>query len=188
MEHKIFIAINPDQKIKKRFFKERSNFSDLPVRWTKRENLHITLSFLGKTKDELIPSIISSVEEVCLEHSPFSLEFDKICYGPTEQNPRMIWIKGKKSKEIGELRSDLEKNLSSMPRQETSDFRNGFSPHITLGRLRRNDFREISAEEKPVVNKDISIKFEVTSIDIIESLLGPTGAQHTILQSINLSK
>ena len=188
MERKIFIAINPNQEIKKRLFKYQSNFSDLPVRWTKRENLHITLSFLGKTKDELIPSIISSTEEVCLERSPFSLEFDKICYGPTEQNPRMIWIKGKKSKEIGELRSDLEKGLSSMPRQETSDFRSGFSPHITLGRLRRNDFKEIKPEERPIINKDISVKFEVNSICIIESLLGPTGAQHTILQSINLSK
>lgn len=188
MEHKIFIAINPSQKIKKRFFKHQSDFSNLPVRWTKKENLHITLSFLGKTKDELIPSIISSVEEVCLEHRPFSLEFNKIRYGPTEQNPRMIWITGKKSKEIGELRSDLEKSLSSMPRQETSDFRSGFSPHITLGRLRRNEFKEIKIEERPVINNDISIKFEVTSIDIIESLLGPTGAQHTILQSINLSK
>ena len=188
MEHKVFIAINPNQEIKRKFFKYQSSLPNLPIRWTKKENLHITLSFLGKTKDELIPSLINSVEEVCLEHRPFSLEFNKICYGPTSENPRMIWIIGKKSKEIGELKNDLEKNLSSMPKQDPSVFRGGFSPHITLGRIRRNDFREIEPEKRPVINVDISIKFEVTSIDIIESLLGPTGAQYTILQSVNLNK
>ena len=185
MEHRIFIAINLSQEVRNKLFRHQSNLPILPVRWTEKENLHITLSFLGKIKDELIPEIINSVEEVCLEHSPFFLEFNKICYGPTEENPRMIWATGKKSREIGELKNDLERNLSSAPGQQNSVFKSGFSPHVTLGRIRRNDFKEM--EERPRINKNISVRSEVTSVDVIESQLG-SKSQYTILQSINLSR
>ena len=188
MEHRIFIAINPSQEIKEKIFKHQLGFPDLPVNWTKKENLHITLSFLGNTKDESIAEIINSVEEVSTKHHSFFLELNKICYGPTIQNPRMVWVTGKKSEEMGKLKNDLEEKLLNAQKRKRSVFKEGLSPHITLGRLKRNDFKQIAEEERPIVNKDIFIKFEVVSIDIVESQLEPTGAQYTLLQSINLGK
>ena len=188
MEHRIFIAINPSQEIKEKIFKHQLSFPNLPVNWTKKENLHITLSFLGYTKDESIAEIINSVEEVSARHHSFFLELNKVCYGPTIQNPRMIWVTGKKSKEMGELKNDLEKKLLNAQKRKDSVFKEGLSPHITLGRLKRSDFKQISPEERPIIDKDIFEKFEVTSIDIIESELEPSGAQYTLLQSINLGK
>ena len=76
----------------------------------------------------------------------------------------------------------------NIPEAKISVFKEGLSPHVTLGRLRKSDFRKIKPEKRPIINNDISIKFEVVSIDIIESQLGPTGAQYTILQSVNLNK
>ena len=188
MEHRLFIAINPKQEIKEKVFKCKLNLPILPIYWTKQENLHITLSFLGNIKDELIPDIIDTVEEISKKHGPFFLELDKVCYGPTNQAPRMVWVTGKKSKEMGELKNDLEEQLLNALGQRISVFKDGASPHITLGRIKKNDFREIKTEERPIINNDISIKFEVNSIDIIESQLEPTGAIYTILQSINISK
>ena len=52
MEHRLFIAINPKQEIKEKVFKCKLNLPILPIYWTKQENLHITLSFLGNIKDE----------------------------------------------------------------------------------------------------------------------------------------
>ena len=188
MEHRIFIAINPNQEIKQKIFKHQSRFPDLPVNWTKKEDLHITLSFLGNTKDESMAEIIDSVEKVSAKHHPFFLELNKICYGPTIQNPRMIWVTGKKSEEMGKLKNDLEEKLLNSQKRKRSVFKEGLSPHVTLGRLKRGDFKQILPEERPVIDKDIFIKFEVVSIDIIECQLEPTGAQYTLLQSIDLGK
>ena len=188
MEHKIYIIISLSQEIKKKLFKFKLKLPDLPIHWTKRENLQISLSFLGKIKDESIAEIINSVEEVSEKHEPFFLELNKICYGPTEENPRMVLARGVKSKEIGELKNSLEEKLLNIPKQRLSMFKEGLSPYVTLGRIRKRDFREIKPEERPVIDKNISIKLEVNSIDIMEAEIESTGARYTLLQSIKLGK
>ena len=50
--HRVFIAINLPGKIKKELAKIQSQWPRLPIRWTKSENLHITLIFLGNLSDE----------------------------------------------------------------------------------------------------------------------------------------
>jgi len=188
MEHKIYIIISLSREIKKKLSKHTLKLPDLPIHWTKRENLQISLSFLGKIKDESISEIINSVEEVSANHKPFFLELNRICYGPTEENPKMVLARGVKSKEIGKLKNDLEGRLLSIPKQKPSIFKEGLSPYVTLGRIKKSDFRKIEVEERPLIDKTISIKFEVNSIDIMECEIESTGAQYTLLQSIGLGK
>ena len=49
---RIFIAINLPEDIKRELAAYDQKWSDLPVRWTEKENLHITLEFLGYLTDE----------------------------------------------------------------------------------------------------------------------------------------
>jgi 2'-5' RNA ligase len=61
-----------------------------------------------------------------------------------------------------------------------------FLPHITLGRIREWQWRQIDVEERPLIEKDISINFKVISIDVMESQLKRTGAEYSILKSFSL--
>jgi len=186
MEHRVFIAINFNQQIRQKISKYHLDIPQLPIHWTKKENLHVTLFFVGHVKDEIISEIIDIAEEVAEKHSPFFLELNKIGYGPNDKKPRMVWLTGKKSKEMGELKNDLEKRISNIPEQKISTFKEGLTPHVTLGRLIKTDFREM--KEKPIIDKNVSIKFEVFSIDVIESELNSNGAQYTVLQSVNFKR
>ena len=52
---KTFIAINLPEDIKEKLAEYQESWSELPIRWTKKENLHITLEFLGYlTEQKLI--------------------------------------------------------------------------------------------------------------------------------------
>ncbi|MBI4101693.1 MAG: RNA 2',3'-cyclic phosphodiesterase, partial [Candidatus Nealsonbacteria bacterium] len=51
MRHRIFLAINLPENVKKKLADFKSKWPDLPCRWTKAENLHITLVFLGSVSD-----------------------------------------------------------------------------------------------------------------------------------------
>ncbi len=74
----------------------------------------------------------------------------------------MIWVVGEKIEELN------------------------FSPHITLGRIRTWEFRRIEPEERPEVNEEINLNFEVNSIEVMESTLKRGGAEYTILESCPL--
>ncbi len=172
MLHRIFIAIRLPDFVKNELLAYKEKWPELPARWTKLENLHITLAFLGNISDKEIEELKIKVGEIAKKHRPFQLNFTKIAYGPTEKNPKMIWAIGEESKEL----LMLQKDLSKTP----------FTFHVTLGRLKEFEFSRIDPEERPQINEEISFSFRVESIEIMESKLKRTGPEYTILESVFL--
>lgn len=189
MRHRIFIAINLPEDIKKRLIEFRNKWpEELPIRWVKTDNLHITLSFLGYVQDEEIPGICKIIEGVSSRREAFQISLKKIIYGPPKKMPpRMVWVEGEKSKELGKLQKDLENSLysSSVPSLKESEAR-PYAPHITLGRIREWEFKQIEPEERPEINENISLSFEVNSIELMESNLKRGGAEYSVLESCPL--
>jgi 2'-5' RNA ligase len=189
MRHRIFIAINLPEDVKKELISFQEKCPDLPCRWTKKDNLHITLAFIGSVNDEEIPGICKAAKEAAGRHDSFSINFKKICYGPPGKvPPRMVWIEGEKSKELADLRDDLENSLLQSSGQKYQEIKSQpFSPHITLGRIKEWEFRKIEPEERPEVETDINLDFEVNSIEVMESELKRVGPEYIVLESVPLS-
>jgi len=188
MRHRIFIAINLPEEIKKELSSFQTKWPELPCRWTKKENLHITLIFLGYLNDEELLEVLKITKEVASRNSPFSINLKKIIYGPPKKMPpRMVWAEGEKSEELGKLQKDLENSLltssiKGLPEPEARPY----TPHITLGRIRAWEWRQIEPEERPKVAEEISLNFEVNSIEIMESQLKRGGPEYTTLESCPL--
>ena len=200
MRHRIFIAINLPEEIKRELSNYQSKWPELPARWTKTENLHITLVFLGYLSDEELLEVLKIVKEVVLKYKSFSINLNKIFYGPPKKMPpRMIWATGEKSAELGKLQKDLENSLLSpvvffpakasaeAGEKEDKNENRHYAPHITVGRIRQWEFRAIEPEERPIVDENISLSFEVNSIEVMESQSKKGGAKYTILESAPLA-
>ena len=86
MRHRTFIAINLPEEIKEKLAEYQLKWPELPCRWTKKENLHITLIFLGYLSDEELLNLSKITKEVAKRHPVFSLNLNKIYYGQ-EENP-----------------------------------------------------------------------------------------------------
>lgn len=183
MNRRVFIAINLPESLKIKLAKFQSKWSDLPAKWTKKENLHITLAFLGYVQDDEIPEILRKTEEIAKKHKPFQLNFNKICYGPPKKALRMVWAMGEKSEELKGLQGDLENSLSNLPFKKEN---RSYSSHITLARIRQWEFKQIEPEERPQIEELIDLSFEVNSIELMESQLKRTGAKYIVLQSMPL--
>jgi len=186
MRHRTFIAINFPEDIKKELLNYQSKWPELPIRWTKEENLHITLIFIGYASDEEIGEICKITKEVVSRYKSFFLNLDKICYGPPKKMPpRMIWVEGERVKELSDLKSALENSLSGSGIRFEAENRE-FRPHTTLGRIRTWEWRQIEPEERPEVEEEISLSFEVKSIEIMESRLKRGGAEYSVLETCSL--
>lgn len=189
MKRRIFIAINLPEDIKRKLADYQNKWPDLPIRWTKPKNIHITLVFLGYVNDEELVEICKVAKEVAGRHLPFSIILDRICYGPPKKiPPRMIWIEGEKSKELATIKNDIEKSLINSKGVDFSSENRAFSLHITLGRIRQWEWRRIEPEERPEIKEEINLSFPVNSIEIMESELKRGGAEYIILQSDQLSR
>jgi len=187
MRHRIFIAINLPEDIKKKLTDYQAKWLELPCRWTKKENLHITLMFLGYLSDEELLEVLRLTREVTQKHKPFSINLKKIIYGPPKKMPpRMVWAEGEKSEELGKLQSDLENSLLASPVKKMESESRPYAPHITLGRIKAWEFRSIEPEERPEVNEEINLSFEVKSIEVMESELKRGGPEYTVLESAPL--
>jgi len=183
MKRRIFIAINLPEDIKKKLADCQGKWPELPIRWTKKENLHITLVFLGYLNDEELLEVCKITKEVASRNQSFSVNLNKICYGPPKKMPpRMVWVEGEKSEEFTSLREDLEKSLMTSGEVHFSSEKRAFSPHITSGRIKTWEFRQIEPEERPEISEEISLVFPVNSIEVMESELKKGGSEYIILE------
>ena len=62
------------------------------IRWEQTEKIHITLKFLGDTKEELLPQIVLLLEGVTAAAACFTIEYSRFGCFPHKREPRIIWI------------------------------------------------------------------------------------------------
>ncbi len=183
--HRVFVAINLPADIRRELASYSEKWLDLPAKWVGKENLHITLEFLGALTDEEIGEICVTVKEVAERHSCFSLNINQILYGPPKKMPpKMVWAQGDVSDELSDLREDLENSLTEKVAFVPEN--RAFAPHVTLARISAMEFKMIEPEERPEINEMLDLSFTVESIDVMESEMRREGPIYTVLESHSL--
>lgn len=98
--------------------------------YTKKENFHLTLRFIGEVKREEIDALSEAVCEAANRSKSFSMNlYDIDFFQNGEKN--IVWAGLGKNKNLARLYQTLEKCLE---KQGFSREKRGLSPHITLGR------------------------------------------------------
>ncbi|TSC52878.1 MAG: 2'-5' RNA ligase [Parcubacteria group bacterium LiPW_39] len=190
---RVFIAINLPESVKKRLKQYQEKYDYLlarqspakrdgggPVRWTKEPSLHLTLVFIGYVTDEQLVEICRAAREVAAKFEPFFINFKKIILGPPNKPPRMIWVEGEASKELSELKNQLEERLLNCNSGFNHQEKRLLRPHITLARIKMEQWRQM--ESKPVVEENFEAQVPVASIEVMESDLKRDGAEYAVLE------
>jgi 2'-5' RNA ligase len=156
------------------------------IRWTRPEQVHLTLNFLGAIPIARIPEIESALEAACNGHRRHQVRVAGLGCFPNRSRPQIIWAG---------LAGDL-RPLENLNRAiDTHLLACGcvgedrpFHPHLTIGRARelnpvgRKQLAETLAGEQ---DRDFG-EWQVGSIELMQSVLSPQGAAYGTLQSIPL--
>lgn len=151
------------------------------ARWTRRENLHLTLHFFGEIEQETLEKLKVSMLSLSGCQRPSQVEVKGLGAFPNPHRPRVIWLGLKPRHGLEQLHRNTRKclrqaGLATDPRP--------FSPHLTIGRLRGgkpdltalfNSFRQEMIGRLPL-----------DRLILYESRLRPDGAQHIPLLTVNL--
>jgi 2'-5' RNA ligase len=108
--------------------------SRLPARWVKKENIHLTIVFLGSVDENVIEDIKGRVSSVVKGFSIFRTRLSGLGVFPNWRKPRVLWVGLNGDVEpLSLLRDQLQRELKAFGlHQETRPFR----PHLTLGRFK----------------------------------------------------
>ena len=169
-----FIAIELDKKIKELLSKIQSELksTNADVKWVTPENIHLTLKFLGEVKEEKIPRIIQSLKEACSNVKPFNIEIKNIGAFPNTKSPRVIWAGIEEGKEkLKELADLIEGSLIKL---EFPEEERPFSCHITLGRVKTPENKEILCQKIGQIQFS-PLSQEIKSLALFKSALTPKG-------------
>jgi RNA 2',3'-cyclic 3'-phosphodiesterase len=180
MQKRLFIAINLPEDIKKRLFRfVEKEYSDLPVKWSRQENFHLTLNFLGYIPEESIPEICEILRKAVEGLPSFDVEFQKMEIGPNKERKKMIWASGEKTEDLAKLRYRLDKALGFQIREKKE-----LRPHITLGRIIKKKWKEMSPEPDP--ERKLKFSVPVSCVDLFESKLEKGKRVYYVMESFML--
>jgi RNA 2',3'-cyclic 3'-phosphodiesterase len=122
---------------------KKFNFNSLYVKPIKKDNLHITIKFLGEKTDLETKDIVSDLAKI--HFTSFNMVFNNIGIFPHMKSPRIIWLglTDESSKKLNDIyfqingvlkKYDYEKNKSTLLDSDTQKF----LPHLTIFRIRNN--------------------------------------------------
>lgn len=165
MQRKIFIGIELSGAVKKRLMQRIEKWKDLPVRWSREENLHLNLINLGHVEDEIVFEICTKVRKVAEEIDLFDIDMDKIELSPSaDKNAKAINFTGPESEKLKILCEEIEKALGIFSHSKKS-----FRPSITLGRIQQYGWQKL--EPTPEVGENFTVLLPIESVEIFESTL-----------------
>ncbi|OGL77084.1 2'-5' RNA ligase [Candidatus Uhrbacteria bacterium RIFCSPHIGHO2_12_FULL_54_23] len=174
MGKRIFLALPISRELKNEILSWERGFQNLPVRWLRGKNLHITLVPPWETDDsDKIVTLLNLKGATGI----IELNFSRVTFGPNPREPRLIWAEGSTTPQLLKLKSALDVALGREPDPRP------FKLHLTLARFRPENFHSCQSK---TLNEAVAWRDTATSFVLMESHLLAGGADYEVLAEIPL--
>ncbi len=170
--HRLFVAIDLPDAVKDQLAQLCSGVSG--ARWVGRDQMHLTLRFIGERDDEQYEAIKSILDDILASH--LDIRLNGLGQFPPKGNPRVLWVGVKAPPGLNELQQKVESTLQAIgvPVEERP-----FSPHITLARFKTPPSPE-SLRQYFARNGDFATELiSISEFILYSSRLSPQGASYT---------
>jgi 2'-5' RNA ligase len=158
------------------------------VRWVPRENMHLTLKFLGDVSLANLEMLSQMLRAEADLFQCFDLHLSGLGAFPNLRRPRVLYIGIQAPATLEALQRGID---SASHRLGYESEERGFSPHLTIGRVKQN----VNATEQQTIRRSLEETridslgtARVDSVHLYKSDLKPTGSVYTRLYSAPLKK
>ena len=182
---RLFVAIELSDPVRSSLRKMQDDLRPRcdDVRWTRPEQLHLTVKFLGEVPDQDVDAVAAAIKSVAADLMPFEMSIAGAGCFPPSGRVRIVWAGLEEN--TGALQrcvAAVEEELVSLrfPREERS-----FSPHITVGRVR--DDRSGGRVRSLVSGSTLkSVRQSVKQLSLMSSVLAPQGSTYAVVMKADL--
>ena len=167
--HRLFVAVwLPDDVLELIGRLERPPVEGL--RWTRREQWHVTLRFLGPLPDvEEVRGALAALRELDAVHASLGPAVGRF-------GQRILHVPVRGLDRLARAAVDATATLGRPPEARP------FTGHVTLARVAKGAGVDLRA----VIGAPIAAEWDVTTISLVESHLSPTGAHYEVLERFGI--
>jgi 2'-5' RNA ligase len=186
---RVFVAVPLPSDIKDRItdlmmdLKNRLPAEAAPVAWTKKENLHITLKFLGEVNDAQIPLLKGVLSAAAQHTASFDLQLAQLHTFSSDGPIRTLWLGVSPS---SELQAIAEKVIAQCEANGFRREKRAFQAHVTLGRIKSVKGQAVIPSVTTPPATAVEKTFRVNKIVLMRSILSAAGSTYTPVHTAHL--
>jgi len=187
---RLFIAIALPKVVRDRLEAPLKDLQTLStwIRVSSADRIHLTLHFLGDVETSKKDELVETIRPVVAAHDPLALAVEGVGAFPDIERPTVLWAGVKGTGQPGLMR--LQQELGRVLAGHGFEVEPRFTPHLTLGRVRKPLYREASrALNEWYYGRWQFAKFgefTVDAIHLMRSQLGAGGPRYTSLATFDL--
>jgi 2'-5' RNA ligase len=191
-EHRLFVALRVPEEVKAKVEKAqaelRRSLEQARVTWTRREQFHLTLKFLGNVEGGRVAELVEAVRGACSGFAALRLRAEGVGCFPELRSPRVVWVGVRDAEEaLPRLQRAIETACAGFSAQERQE---RFSGHVTLGRIKsigRPEAESLGSQARAMAERFFG-QWTADQVEIMRSELSSEGARHTVLATVGLGR
>ena len=166
---RLFIAIEIPEEIKDYLcgIQQEIVNSKNKIRLVNKENMHLTLKFLGEVQPNKLGDIKDNLKKITFK--PFYVNLDSIGIFPSEDYIRVVWVGLKPEEQVLKLQSKIDESLKRLFKKEKD-----FKPHLTIARVKYIEDKKQFVDKLKQITVD-NKKIEVNDFKLVKSTLTTKG-------------
>lgn len=162
----------------------RERIGDEGVRWTRPDQFHYTLKFLGEQSFQRAETAVEVATAIAEEGAPFEMTLSGVGAFPNDQRPSILWVGAAQgADELVTLATRLDDVLS---RRGFPHDKKPLKAHLTLARIKTYAGEAAAARTLRSAPDADCGSFRVDRFVLMRSILKPTGSEYSILKEFNL--
>ncbi len=187
---RLFVAIAVPEEVKASILKTQESLRKLlpepAARWTRPEQFHLTLRFLGNVEASQVKALEQALRGACAGFNALRLRAARIGFFPSARSPRVVWVGVADDQErLSGLWSVVQSATSAFTTAEPEE---KFAGHITLARIKLippREARELAAQADQLA-ATVFGEWTATEVEIIWSQLSSQGARYNTVAAVPL--
>jgi 2'-5' RNA ligase len=157
------------------------------VRWTKREQFHLTLRFLGNVEPSRLRDLSNALRGACSGFPALKLRAERVGCFPDLRFPRVVWAwVHDDAEQLPVLQSRIDAAVGSFAenREEKK-----FTGHVTVARTNgiKRSKAEVLAKQVSALTEQRFGEWVASEVKLMRSELLPSGAVHSVLAAFPLA-
>lgn len=183
---RLFVAVNFDDTVRAAIRAVLDDFpiADPPWRWAAPETWHVTVKFIGEAREAELGKIVAALDAVRVRHAAFHVTLGKFGAFPNLRAPRVLFFDVEMGAQpLSALAEDVDRSLEEAIGLDRET--RAFHAHVTVARIKEPLPR--AAIEKLALVPPLSHPVtRVSTFDLMQSRLGRTGAQYSVVKRFAL--
>jgi 2'-5' RNA ligase len=184
-----FIAVPVSDEVRATVARVEEDLASLgaDVKWVDPRSVHLTLKFLGNLEAARVGDIASALRTALAGTDALPIAVAGAgTFPPGRKNVRVVWLgitEGKAA--LVEIAARVDEACAALgfAREERP-----FSPHLTIGRVRRESGRLADLAHGVGAIEFNPLKVDIDRVNLMRSELSPKGPTYTVLDSFALGE